>query len=152
MPMLSIAHGQWFILGFLFFGLSFLMPKRIPFILAACSFFCGFLVWILSKTSELPPLGLMPQLLIFILGILLGLYFTSPPLDRPHSGAPVGPHPHPGTTFFLSSPIESGKGQIILHNKVWHLVGEDQPVHAQVIVLSIKGNTLYVKRLGDHSK
>ena len=73
MPLLSINATQWFILAFIFMGLSFLMARRIPASLAGSALMVGFTTWGLNAFLSPNTLGVAYQLILFFLFLAVAL-------------------------------------------------------------------------------
>ena len=143
MPILSINASQWFILAFIFIGLSFVIARRIPASIAGSALMVGFTTWGLNAFLSPSTLGIAYQLILFFFFLAMALYFSSAPLTSTPKSQTASVDV--GRVFTLSSPIQGGHGLVTLENKKWNLIGKDQAIHTRVVVVSKEGDTLYVR-------
>lgn len=54
-----------------------------------------------------------------------------------------------GKILVLSQPLQNGQGWISIGNTTWKIEGPDLPKGTPIIVFSVKGDTLYVKKKGE---
>ncbi len=142
-----IGCTQWFTLGFIIGCLAFMIPPRIPSIIGASAFFVGLLSWGWSATQGSQIFALY-QLGVFLGLIVFGLMVwpVGHSFEMVRRGSFRKGAPHRGQVFVLKSPIEKGFGTLNWQGKTWVLVGPDTPVGGKISVVSLEGDTLYVKK------
>jgi hypothetical protein len=143
-----IGCTQWFTLGAIIACLALVIPPRIPAVIGASAFFGGFLSWGWSATQGNDIFALY-QLGIFLGLIVLGLLVwpTGHSFEMVRRGSFRKRAPHKGQIFVLKSPIQKGFGALNWKEKTWVVVGPDMSVGQKVAVVSLEGDTLYVKKV-----
>ncbi len=143
-----IGCTQWFTLGVIIGSLAFVIPSRIPSVIAASAFFVGILSWGWSVTQG-SEIFTLYQLGIFLSLIVLGLMVwpTGHSFEMARRGSFRKGAPHRGQVFVLKSPIEKGFGALNWRGKTWVVVGPDMTVGTKISVVSLEGDTLYVKKV-----
>ncbi|MFN7662511.1 MAG: NfeD family protein [Alphaproteobacteria bacterium] len=133
-----INPSRWLLLAAIFLTLSFFMPRRIPFLVAAASVFTGLFSFIYGFFNPLS-FSLGVQILFFLGTLILGLVFVHqrPPAQR------LNKNDH----FTLKAPIVQGKGTFEKEGITYTLIGPDCPGKTKVSVVSIEGTTIYIKPL-----
>ena len=136
---ITITPSQWLVLGAIFAVLCLFMPKRIPMTICGAAIITGVGLFV-YKLYAGNPAAILLQILLFLGLLALGLFVVRP--KAPHIVDDF--FPCPKAVFALDMPIENGRGAHTHDGVAYDLIGPDAPIGAQVSIISIRGQTLYI--------
>lgn len=134
---ITITPTRWLLLSGIFLGLSFFMPRRIPWIISATAGATAMVSFIYLLLSSTLPSALF-QVITFVVLLILSLVFVRT------ISLPAKSSLRKGDTFILDAPIKKGKGVCNINGKTYTVVGPDCPVKTAVTVISIESTTVYI--------